>query len=158
MFSVKVVSLLLGIVLVSSTISGCRKIVDSFPPRYVLNLRFTGHGGKDLLVDVQEDIIRKNITFSSIDGAILSPSVEIFESNGNKYLRINLSSLPNVNLKQISYTINNKHLIGNAEEKGITTKWHLVKNNPVVKLLKFDGRSIDQKNEPLIHYELASSD
>jgi hypothetical protein len=158
MFSVKVVSLLLGIVLASFTISGCKKIVDSFPPRYVLNLRFTDLEGKDLLVDVQEEIIRQNITFSSIDGKILSPSVEILDFNGNKYLRINLSSLPTVNLGQISYSINNKNLTGNAEEKKIITQWHLVKNNPVVKQLKFDGRSIDQRKEPLIHYELVSSD
>lgn len=157
MFSLKVVSLLLGIVIVSSTVSGCKKIVDSFPPRYILNLRFTDKDGKDLLVDVQEDIIRRNITFSSIDGEILSPSVEILEFNGNNYLRINLSSLPNVNLKQISYNINNKNLLGNAEEKEITAQWHLVKNNPVVKLLRFDGRSIDQSKEPILHYELVGS-
>jgi hypothetical protein len=132
--------------------------VDSFPPRYVLNLRFTDQEGKDLLDNVQEDVIKKNITISSSDGEIMTSTIEILEFDGSKHLEVDLSSRPNVNLKQISYTINNKNLIGNAEEKEIVTQWHLVRNNPVVKLLKFDGRSIDQKNEPIIHYELVSSD
>jgi hypothetical protein len=157
MFNSKVVSLILIIVFALPTIVGCKKLVDSFPPRYVLTLRFTDQEGKDLLEDVQEDIIRKDITFSSSDGEIMSPSVEILEFNGNKYLEINLSSRPNLNLKQISYVITSKNLMGDAEANKIITQWHLEKNNNTVKLLQWNEKIITPSNEPILHYELVSS-
>jgi hypothetical protein len=159
MLKSKISSLLLGIALLFFTVSGCeKKLVDSFPPIYVLNLMFTDQEGRDLLSDVRKDIITNDIKISSSDGEILTSSVEVLEFNNKKYLKIELSSRPNVNLKQITYSISNKDLMGDPGVHKIITQLHLEKNNNIITTLQLDGKSLTRSDEPFIHYKLVKSE
>jgi len=156
MYNFKLSGLIVGLVFITA-ISSCKKIVDSFPPRYSFNLMFTGQGGSNLLDSARQGTLEKDIVISSIDGEIVTSAISVLESGNGKYLQVDLSSRPGLNLSRIDCSIKNRELMGDDEVHIINTYWRLEKNNNTIIDLKFNGKSCDQIKEPIAHYRLINS-
>jgi hypothetical protein len=156
MYNFKITGLIVGLVFVT-VISSCKKIVDSFPPRYSFNLMFTDQDGNNLLNSAPNSNLEKDIVASSIDGEIVTSTISVLESANGKYLHVDLSSRPGLNLSRIDCSIQNRELMGDDQVHIINIYWRLKKNNNTIIDLKFNGKSINQIKEPIVHYKITKA-
>jgi hypothetical protein len=149
----KTLGLLLAVAFILVNINGCKKPETQIPRIYQFHLMFTDQDGKNLLKNVQADILKNDIVISSNDGEIKTSSFTIIEFDNQRYLQVQASTLHHVILGQINYSITNKDLMG-TETHQINTQWHLEKHTNVITALQVDNKSLEQINEPFKHYKL----
>lgn len=156
MYNFKLTGLIVGLVFVT-VISSCKKMVDSFPSRYSFNLMFTDQDGSNLLDSAPQGTLEKDIVASSIDGEIVTSTISVLESANGKYLHVDLTSRPGLNLSYIDCSIQNRELMGDDQVHIINTYWRVEKNNNTIIDLKFNGKSINQIKEPIVLFKLTNS-
>ena len=154
MMNLKILSLLLAVTFLSVTINGCKKPETQIPRVYEFHLMFTDQDGKNLLKDVQADLLKDDIIISSDEGEISGFSLRIIEFDNQRFLKVQAMTLYKVNLSQINYSLKNQDLMGDTEKHQINTQWHFENNNHVITALQVDNESLQQINQPFKHYRL----
>ncbi len=119
---------------------------------YELFLEFTDDNDVNLLNNFDENKFKTDIIIKKENGEVLKGGYNIIQNRNKKILRINTSDFPNNKVHVITYSIQNKELLGSTDKFYLTTKWVFSNNRNTLIELSRNGIQIAPIKEDYYSY------